>query len=246
MTSQRDDEVLVIWTLFSRSQKDFKCSWRNWHVLTWNLLDYINISKVLYYYMSRCKCTGGIQGVGLGWFGNISISLKNISSLRVDPILGKTSSTKLANRKSWKLSPFKKLTEKDGGIPIHLKDANIIWRIDKNSQAEQRLWSTAAGYYVGSLMSNGYTFVFFRHFMPLPIRRIAEGHYVLPLSVQSIHPSVCLYIPLRVWAITPKPYGIYSWNFTCACIILRQCVMNKEDNSCILAFWIISPWLSFI
>ena len=45
---------------------------------------------------------------------------------------------------------------------------------------------------------------------------------------------------------TPKPYEIYSWNFTSACITLRWCVMNKEDNSCIFGFWIISAWLSSI
>ena len=45
----------------------------------------------------------------------------------------------------------------------------------------------------------------------------------------------------RVQAITPKPYGIYSWNFTGAYITIRRYVMNKEDNSCIFGFWIISP-----
>ena len=59
----------------SRSQKDFKCSpWRNLHILRPNLIDYINLSKVLDSYMRRCKCTGGIQGVGFFF------SLKNISS----------------------------------------------------------------------------------------------------------------------------------------------------------------------
>ena len=62
----------------------------------------------------------------------------------------------------------------------------------------------------------------------------------------SVHPSVRQYVPLRVWAITPKPYGIYSWNVTGAYITLRRCVMNKEDNSCIFGFWIISAWLSSI
>ena len=50
----------------------------------------------------------------------------------------------------------------------------------------------------------------------------------------------------RVRAITPKPYGIYSWNFTSACIILIRCVMNKEDNSYIFCFWIIFSCLSCI
>ena len=44
------------------------------------MINYTNISKVMYNYMSRCKCTGEIQGVGLGWWGDISFSLKNISS----------------------------------------------------------------------------------------------------------------------------------------------------------------------
>ena len=49
-----------------------------------------------------------------------------------------------------------------------------------------------------------------------------------------------------VRAITPKPYGIYSWNFTGAYITIRRYVMNKEDNSCIFGFWIISPWFNSI
>ena len=40
-----------------------------------------------------------------------------------------------------------------------------------------------------------------------------------------------LSVPIRVRAIIPKPYGIYLWNFTGACITLRQCVMNKEELS---------------
>ena len=66
----------------------------------------------------------------------------------------------------------------------------------------------------------------------------------------SVCPSVCLSVrlsvPLHVRAKTPKPYGIYSWTFTGAYITLRRCVMNKEDNSCIFGFWIISAWLSSI
>ena len=50
----------------------------------------------------------------------------------------------------------------------------------------------------------------------------------------------------RVRAITPKPYGIYLWNFTGACMTLRRCVMKKEGNSCLFGFWIICPWLSSI
>ena len=68
-------------------------------------------------------------------------------------------------------------------------------------------------------------------------------HLSVHLSVRS---SVRPYVPLRVRAITPKPYGIYSWNFTGAYITLRRCVMNKEDNSCIFGFWIISALLSSI
>ena len=68
MTSQRDDEVLVIFTPFSMSQKGFKCSRRNLHIFRQNFTAYINLSKVLDNYMSRCKCTGGDSrgGIGLG------------------------------------------------------------------------------------------------------------------------------------------------------------------------------------
>ena len=44
-------------------------------------------------------------------------------------------------------------------------------------------------------------------------------------------------VPVRVRAITPKPYGIYLWNFTDACMTLRRCVVNKEDNSCLFGFF---------
>ena len=45
---------------------------------------------------------------------------------------------------------------------------------------------------------------------------------------------------------TPKPYGIYLWNFTGVCMTLRRCVMKKEDNSCLFGFLIICPWLSSV
>ena len=47
-----------------------------------NLIDYINLSKILDNYMRRCKCAGGDSRVGLGWWweGDISFSQKNISS----------------------------------------------------------------------------------------------------------------------------------------------------------------------
>ena len=60
-------------------------------------------------------------------------------------------------------------------------------------------------------------------------------YYPCP-SRTSVRPSVRPYVPLRVRAITPKPYGIYSGNFMSACIALIRCVMNKEDNSCIFGF----------
>ena len=48
----------------------------------------------------------------------------------------------------------------------------------------------------------------------------------------------CLVFELsaRVQAITPKPYGIYLWKFTDACMTLRWCVMNMEDNSLLIWF----------
>ena len=63
------------------------------------------------------------------------------------------------------------------------------------------------------------------------------------LSVTPVRPSVHM-SHFRVRAITPKPYGIYSWNFTGAYITIRRCVMNKEDNSRVFGFWIISPSLN--
>ena len=57
---------------------------------------------------------------------------------------------------------------------------------------------------------------------------------MLPMSVPYVCPSVRLSVRtshLRLRAITPKPYGIYSWKFTGAYITIRRCVMNKEDNS---------------
>ena len=44
------------------------------------LIDYINISKVLGNYMSRCKCTGGDSKGGILLVGGHHFSLKNISS----------------------------------------------------------------------------------------------------------------------------------------------------------------------
>ena len=67
-------------TPFSSSQKDFKCSWKNWHIFRPNWIDYINLSKVLDNYMSRCKCTGCSSRGGIRLVGDISFSLKNISS----------------------------------------------------------------------------------------------------------------------------------------------------------------------
>ena len=65
------------------------------------------------------------------------------------------------------------------------------------------------------------------------------------LSVTPVRP-VRTSVPICVPAITPKPYGIYLWNFTGACMTLRRCVVKKEDNSCLFDFWIICPWLSSI
>ena len=83
MTSQRDDEIVVILTPFSRSQKDFVIQMLlkilRIYIFRPNLIDYINISKVLDNYMSRCKCTGGDSRCGIGLVGDISFSLKNIS-----------------------------------------------------------------------------------------------------------------------------------------------------------------------
>ena len=45
-------------------------------VLRPNLIDYINLSKVLADYMRRCKCTSGESRVGLDCAGVISFSLK--------------------------------------------------------------------------------------------------------------------------------------------------------------------------
>ena len=81
MTSQRDNEDLVILTPFSRSQKDIKCSFRNLHIIFRpNLMDNIYLFKVLDYYVSRYKCTGGDSMSGIWLVGEHQFSLKNISS----------------------------------------------------------------------------------------------------------------------------------------------------------------------
>ena len=61
----------------------------------------------------------------------------------------------------------------------------------------------------------------------------------------SVRPSLrtCLKC---VWAITPEPYIIYSWNFTDSQIITGQIVANKEDNSGYFDFRIISRCLKFM
>ena len=41
-----------------------------------NLIDYINLSKILDNYVRRCKCTGGDSRVGLGWWGGASVFLR--------------------------------------------------------------------------------------------------------------------------------------------------------------------------
>ena len=80
-----------------------------------NLIDYINQSKVLDNYTKRCKCTSGKSRVGLvrgeRGRGNISFSLKNISSY--DPSLtlrylrqGQVWSLRLLYGKTWKLYLF--------------------------------------------------------------------------------------------------------------------------------------------
>ena len=45
-----------------------------------NLIDCINLPKVLNNYMRRCKCTGGESNVGLVCEWDISFSLKDIFS----------------------------------------------------------------------------------------------------------------------------------------------------------------------
>ena len=72
-----------------------------------------------------------------------------------------------------------------------------------------------------------------------------QGRQLLHFWFFNYFPLTKFHIVNRVRPITPKPYGIYSWNFTSACIILIRCVMNKEDNSCIFGFWIISPLTRF-
>ena len=73
-----------------------------------------------------------------------------------------------------------------------------------------------------------------------------QGRQLLHFWFLNYFPLTRFHIVNRVRAITPKLYGIYSWNFTSACITLIWCVMNKEDNSCVFGFWIISPWFNSI
>ena len=46
---------------------------------------------------------------------------------------------------------------------------------------------------------------------------------------------------INVQAITSKPFGIYLWNFTNGCIILRWCVTSKKGDSGYFGFWIMFP-----
>ena len=70
---------------------------------------------------------------------------------------------------------------------------------------------------------------FLTFYVPAYSKNSGRALSVTPVYVR---PSV----PIRVQAITPQPYGIYLWNFTGACMTLRGCVMNKEDNSCLVDF----------
>ena len=63
-----------------------------------------------------------------------------------------------------------------------------------------------------------------------------QGRQLLHFWFLNYFPLTRFHIVNRVRAITPKLYGIYSWNCTSACITLIRCVMNKEDNSCIFLF----------
>ena len=64
-----------------------------------------------------------------------------------------------------------------------------------------------------------------------PVRPVRSS--VCPSVRLSIRPSVRPHVPLRVRAITPKPYGIYSGNFMRACIPLIRCVCpSVRPTSC--------------
>ena len=54
-----------------------------------------------------------------------------------------------------------------------------------------------------------------------------QGRQLLLFWFLNYFPLTRFHILNRVRAITPKLYGIYSWNFTSACITLIRCVMNS-------------------
>ena len=54
-----------------------------------------------------------------------------------------------------------------------------------------------------------------------------QGRQLLHCWFLNYFPLTRFHIVNRVRAITPKLYGIYSWNFTSACITLIRCVMNS-------------------
>ena len=58
-----------------------------------------------------------------------------------------------------------------------------------------------------------------------------QGRQLLHFCFLNYFPLTRFHIVNGVRAITPKLYGIYSRNFTSACITLIGCAMNKEDNS---------------
>ena len=64
--------VSVVTCKYKHCLNAFHCSWRNLHIFRPVWIDYINLSKFLDNYLSRCKCTGGDSR------GGIFFSLKKI------------------------------------------------------------------------------------------------------------------------------------------------------------------------
>ena len=77
----------------------------------------------------------------------------------------------------------------------------------------------------GYMAKNGFKWLFF---CMEKTHKYINVRMSVHLSLRTSH--------FRVRAITPKPYGIYSWNFTGAYITIRRCVMNKEDDLAFLVF----------
>ena len=63
-----------------------------------------------------------------------------------------------------------------------------------------------------------------------------HGRQLLLIWFMNYLPLTKFHIVNSVWAITPKPYGIYLWKFTDVCMTLRRCVMKWKTTLAYLVY----------